>query len=54
LLTAYDGGKTGVDRFRIKIWDASGTVYDNNATASEDLDSANPQNIAGGSIVIHR
>ncbi len=54
LLTAYDGGKSGVDRFRIKISDASGTVYDNNVAASDDLDTANPQNIAGGSIVIHR
>jgi PKD repeat protein len=56
LLTATDGqvaGGGGVDKFRIKIWNATGTVYDNVVGASDDIDSASPQAIAGGSIVIH-
>jgi hypothetical protein len=60
-LTAYDGGiagtgQSGYDRFRIKITNhATGaTVFDNRNGASMDLDSANPQNIGGGSIVIHK
>ncbi|HET7130107.1 MAG TPA: hypothetical protein VFJ93_13625, partial [Gaiellaceae bacterium] len=54
LLTAYDGSP---DKFRIKIWDIDngGTiVYDNNYTASDDIDAAAPTAIAGGSIVIHK
>ena len=58
LLTATDGqqpGGGGVDKSRIKIWvKATGAiVYDNVLGASEDIDAANPQEIAGGSIVIH-
>jgi VCBS repeat-containing protein len=58
LVTATDGqqnGGGGVDKFRIKIWRIAGgaIVYDNNPGASEDIDSANPQAIGGGSIVIH-
>ena len=57
LLTAVDGdvnGGGGVDKFRIKIWDktSGGMVYDNVAGASDDIDSANPQQLGGGSIVI--
>ena len=53
LLTAYDGAP---DRFRIKIWDktTNAIVYDNRIGTSEDIDAANPQEINGGSIVIHR
>jgi hypothetical protein len=53
LLTAYDGS---LDKFRIKIWDkgTSAIVYDNRVGASDDIDTADPQEIAGGSIVIHR
>jgi hypothetical protein len=57
LLTATDGqvtGGGGVDKFRIKIWDANGVVYDNVPSAPDTLDSANPQVISGGSIVIHK
>jgi hypothetical protein len=59
LLTATDGqvnGGGGVDKFRIKIWNRTTglVVYDNVAGASEDIDSANPQAIGGGSIVIHK
>jgi hypothetical protein len=61
VLTAYDGdiggqGQTGVDRFRIVITDhATGNVvFDNRNGASMDMDVANPQNISGGSIVIHK
>lgn len=58
LVTAVDGdvtGGDGIDRFRIKIWATStGTVvYDNVAGAPDDIDSANPQRIGGGSIQIH-
>ncbi|MDQ3688413.1 MAG: Ig-like domain-containing protein [Acidobacteriota bacterium] len=60
ILTATDGqvnGGGGVDKFRIKIWDkATGAiVYDNvlDSDATDDLDSAKPQAIAGGSITIH-
>ena len=51
LLTAYDGSP---DRFRIKITGASGVVYDNKFGTSDDLDSADPQAINGGSIVVHK
>ncbi len=59
LLTATDGdlpGGGGVDKFRIKIVNkATGAVvYDNVPGASDDIDSANPQAIGGGSIVIHQ
>jgi hypothetical protein len=57
LLTAYDGDCTTKkpDQFRIKIWKiADGwIVHDNNFGGSDDMDSANPQQIAGGSIVVH-
>ena len=53
LLTAVDDG---TDRFRIKIWDkpTGDVVYDNVPGGADDIDSANPQAIGGGSIVIHR
>jgi hypothetical protein len=53
LLTANDGSP---DRFRIKIWKLSDSsiVYDNNYGAPDDIDTANPLAIAGGSIVIHK
>ena len=59
LLTATDGqvsGGGGVDKFRIKIWNkASGAVvYDNAMGVSDDINSANPQVIGGGSIVVHK
>jgi hypothetical protein len=59
LLSAVDGqvnGGGGIDKFRIKIWDINNAglvVYDNNLGGSEDIDSANPQAITHGSIVIH-
>jgi hypothetical protein len=58
LLTATDGNicasKT-TDKFRIKVWDivTTAVVYDN-VGGSEDIDVANPQDINGGSIVIHK
>jgi DNA/RNA endonuclease G (NUC1) len=57
LVTATDGdvaGGGGVDKFRIKIWDkvTGNTVYDNALGSSTDIDSANPQQLGGGSIVI--
>ncbi len=47
MIWATDGGKTGADTFRIKIWpagDDAHPVYDNGVQ----------QAIAGGSIVVHR
>ena len=52
LLTAYDGSP---DRLRLKVWDASNTVvYDNRRGISDDVDTADPQAIDGGSIVVNR
>ena len=53
LLTVTDGSP---DRFRIRVWDKStnATIYDNVNGASDDIDSANPQPLGGGSIVIHK
>jgi hypothetical protein len=57
LLTVTDGdlaGGGGVDKFRIKVWNlADGTTVYDNVGGSDDLDAANPQAIAGGSVVIH-
>jgi hypothetical protein len=59
MLTATDGqvnGDGGVDKFRIKIINTNtgATEYDNVPTATgDDIEVANPQAIAGGSIVIH-
>ena len=53
---AISGGG-GVDKFRIKIWDKNNggaIVYDNVKSASDDIDTANPQALGGGSIVIHK
>jgi hypothetical protein len=60
LLTATDGqanGGGGTDKFRIKIWNMNNNdaiVYDNRLGSSDDIDSANPQALGGGSIVIHK
>ena len=59
LLTAYDGdqpGGDGIDRFRIKIWRLSDNapVYDNRPSAPDDMNGADPQPIASGSIVVHK
>ena len=61
LLTAYDGqvpGARSVDRVRIKIWDPTNVariLYDNvlDPGATDDIDTAKPQALGGGSIVIH-
>ena len=50
LLTVTDGTP---DKFRIRITNAGGVVYDNVPGGSTQLDAANPQAIAGGSIVVH-
>jgi hypothetical protein len=52
LLTATDGNP---DKFRIKIVNkATGAVvYDNVLGAPDDIDTASPQALGGGSIVIH-
>jgi hypothetical protein len=58
LLTVTDGqrnGGGGVDKFRMKIWKISDSslVYDNKYGLSDDMDTASPQAIGSGSIVIH-
>jgi len=54
IVSAIDGGKTGPDRFRIKIWDAAAStvVFDNQLGAADDASAANA--ITQGSIVIHK
>ena len=59
VLTAYDGnvsGGGGIDKFRMKIIRVSDnkTVYDNVMGASDDIDSANPMALGGGSINIQK
>ncbi|HEX8173323.1 MAG TPA: DNA/RNA non-specific endonuclease [Thermoanaerobaculia bacterium] len=53
LVTASDASP---DKFRIRIWNKTtgATVYDNVPNASDDLDSANPQPLGGGSVVVHK
>lgn len=48
------GSKAGVDRFRIKIWDATTgqVMYDNQPGAANNADALG--GIASGSIVIHK
>jgi hypothetical protein len=58
-LTATDGsvsGGGGVDKFRIKIVNkATNTVtYDNRLGVSDDMDTADPQEISGGKITIKK
>jgi hypothetical protein len=60
-LTAYDGdlaaGNIAGDEFRIQITDNNNhnaVVFDNRNGSPTDIDSANPQLIGGGSIVIHK
>jgi len=57
LVIVVDGKATnGPSKFRIKIWDknaGNAVVYDNVPGASEDIDLANPQPVASGSIVVH-
>jgi hypothetical protein len=44
-----------VDGFRIRILNSAGTViYDNVPGADSSLTSANVQDLAGGSITIHK
>ena len=59
-ITAYDGdvnGGGGLDKFRIRITRTNNgnVVFDNRITNGNlDMDGADPQVIAGGSIVIHK
>ena len=54
MISAVDGQVNGggnIDKFRIKIWNAVGPVYDNNVGLDEN---ATPTTLlGGGSIVIH-
>jgi hypothetical protein len=53
MLTAIDGAKGNPDMFRIRIWDDSGLVYDNQFSSLDP--NADPTTaIAGGSIVVHK
>uniref|UniRef100_UPI0013920869 HYR domain-containing protein n=1 Tax=Cyclobacterium salsum TaxID=2666329 RepID=UPI0013920869 len=54
MLSAVDGKLKGdgLDRFRIKIWDNDGVIYDNEMGASDEAESTTV--IGGGSVVIHK
>ena len=55
ILTAIDGqvaGGGGVDKFRIKVWEPGGVIYDNQMGASDAADPTTQ--IGGGSIMIRR
>jgi len=54
MLSAIDGKLKGddVDRFRIRIWDNDGIVYDNQMGAADDDEPITA--LGGGSIVIHK
>lgn len=57
IATLADGSKTGGangDGFRIKIWDATGVVYDNMTGSNDDLTALNTQGLVGGSVTIHQ
>jgi uncharacterized repeat protein (TIGR01451 family) len=51
--SAINGGGTA-DSFRIKIWNSGGVVFDNRLGGSDDFAASPTQNIATGSIVIHK
>ena len=53
LVSTVDGGRTGPDRFRIKIWDTGSAtvVFDNQMGGADSAPAANA--ITQGSIVIH-
>jgi len=56
MLTAIDGnllaGGKGSDKFRMRIWDDNGLIYDNQLNAPDSDDPTTV--ISGGSIVIHK
>lgn len=55
LLAVVDGqvkGGGGVDRYRIKIWNAAGVVYDNEPGAADDADPVTP--LQSGSIIVQK
>jgi hypothetical protein len=48
-------GGGGVDKFRIKIQQNNeGVIYVNKFGTFDDIDNADPQELGGGSIVIHK
>jgi hypothetical protein len=54
MVSAIDGeinGGGGIDKFRIKIWNTAGIVYDNNLGMDEN--AVPTTTLGGGSIVIH-
>ncbi|WP_338648207.1 T9SS type A sorting domain-containing protein [Flavobacterium sp. KS-LB2] len=56
MVSAVDGqinGGGGYDKFRIKIWNSSGVVYDNNIGLSDNSTPTDATKLGGGSIVIH-
>jgi hypothetical protein len=55
LVTSTDGrlgGSDEPDKFRIKIWNAQGVVYDSGLGAPDDLATCEPQPISQGNIAI--
>ncbi|MBP2281774.1 hypothetical protein H4V97_000092 [Flavobacterium sp. CG_23.5] len=56
MVSAVDGqisGGGGLDKFRIKIWNSAGVIYDNNKGVSDNGTPTDATKLGGGSIVIH-
>ena len=57
MVSAVDGGVSGgdgYDKFRIKIWNSDGVVYDNNKGLVDNGTPGDVTKLGGGSIVIHK
>jgi hypothetical protein len=50
ILTVIDGGNSGTDKFRMKIWSSSGIVYDNQMNAPDNADPT--QTTSGGNVTV--
>jgi len=50
MITAADGSP---DQFRIRIWNGSGTIYDNRSDVLDETSYA-ATNLGGGSIIVHK
>ena len=51
-MAAVDGPNLSADYFRIKIWTASGVIYDNQAGAANDAVAAVPLTSSVASVTV--